>query len=195
MVSPRSRPSFTLVEMVLVLALIVIIAAITIPSLDAMYADYKVMAAVDTVRARWAEARSRAVDEGRPYRFAVVRGKGNFRIAPDSAEHWSGGGSAESSAAGLVIEDALPRGIRFSFGEGGEEFSSNTVLAPAELSSASWTDVVTFLPDGTALALDGNDREEVRITFEARNAAPVLLTLRTLTGTVTARRLYEETWR
>src|SRR5438045_428621 len=84
------RPSYTLLELVLVIALLGILTAISYPSLDSMYGHYQLTAATDMVRAGWASARSRALDEGRPYRFAVVPNQGNFRIAPDSSDFWSG---------------------------------------------------------------------------------------------------------
>ncbi|TMQ33677.1 MAG: prepilin-type N-terminal cleavage/methylation domain-containing protein [Planctomycetota bacterium] len=88
----RSRQGYTLFEVVLVLALLVLLAAITYPSLDAMYGDSKVTAAGDMVRGAWAEAQARAMDEGRAYRFAVIPNQGNYRVAPDSADFWSGNG-------------------------------------------------------------------------------------------------------
>ena len=42
---PRSRPSFTLLEMIMVLALLLMLAAISIPALETMYGDYRVTAA------------------------------------------------------------------------------------------------------------------------------------------------------
>jgi prepilin-type N-terminal cleavage/methylation domain-containing protein len=184
----KSRPAFTLFEMVLVLALLVVLAALTYPSLDTMYGDYRVQAAADQVRGQWAEARTRAVNEGRAYRFAVVRNRGNFRIAPDSPEFWSGGAGASDSV--MVVEDALPRGIRFTFGNGNSEpLTSDTILQPEAVGPDLWTSVVTFLPDGTATALDGNEQGEVRVIFQARNAATVLLKLRTLTGTASVQTL------
>jgi hypothetical protein len=193
LLTPRS--SFTLVEMVLVLALIVLVASITVPALDAMYADYKVMAAADQVRARWADARTQAVNEGRSYRFAVVRNQGNFRVAPDSPEFWSNGSSGSEPTTGglLIVEDTLPRGIRFAVGDlNSEDFTNDTALPAEAVSPDQWTSIVTFLPDGRATALDGTDSNEVRIIFQARNARPVQLRLRTLTGTVTARPLDED---
>lgn len=187
---PKSRPSFTLMEMVLVLALLLVLAALTVPSLNDMYGGYKVQAAVDSVRACWAEARSQAVNEGRPYRFAVVKDRGNFRVAPDTSQYWSGAGRSDD-AGGLVIENALPPGIRFTLGDtamnGNAPRDSDTALPVHGISSDQWTGIVTFLPDGTAAGLDGNDSGEIRIIFQSRNAAPMLLKLRTLTGTVSAR--------
>src|ERR1700730_18183570 len=78
------RPGFTLMEVVLVAALLAIVAGITSPVVTSMYAHEKVKAAADSVRGSMANARSRAVTEGRRYKLAIVRNKGNFRIAPDS---------------------------------------------------------------------------------------------------------------
>jgi Tfp pilus assembly protein FimT len=193
----RSRPSFTLFEMVLVLALIVVLAALTYPPLNEMYASSRVDAAADQVRARLADARTQAVNEGRPYRFAVVRGRGNFRVAPDSPEFWANaGGESESANGALIIQEALPRGIRFSLGAAAadvqEVVTGETALPAGDVAPDMWASVVTFLPDGAAVALDDPDSHEIRIIFEARNARPVQLRLRTLTGTVTVRPLDEE---
>lgn len=189
-----SRRSFTLMEMVLVLALLVVLAAMAYPSLDSMYGDYRVVGAADLVRARWADARSAAVNQGRPYRFAVVRSRGNFRVAPEGADYWANGGAApasvETNAVAVVIEDALPRGIRFLLGEnGGDLPNGETALPLGSVSPDQWMGVVTFLPDGTAQALGGTDDTEVRLLFQSRGSVPMELRLRTLTGTVTARSL------
>ena len=72
------RRGYTLLELVLVLAVVVMVSAIAYPSLKGMYGHYKMTGAVDSVRAAWAQARAHAIEEGRPYRFAVV---------PDTGEH------------------------------------------------------------------------------------------------------------
>jgi hypothetical protein len=174
-------------ELALVLALIIIITALAYPSLDAMYGSYRATAAADMVRASWASARSRAVNDGQSYRFAVVFGKGNYRIAPDSADAWSGGdGAANSTTPPLIVEDALPKGVCFTNsgpGGGGDlSPSSDTVLPPGSVDPASYTPTAVFLPDGTA-------RDDVEITFVTRGAQPVVLRLRALTGIVTVKTL------
>ena len=87
----QRRQAFTLVEILLVVAVMVMIAAIGYPAVESFYLGVKVEAASDAVRAGWSEAQAHAVGEGRPYRFAIVPGKGNYRYAPDSADFWSGG--------------------------------------------------------------------------------------------------------
>lgn len=195
---PRSLSGFTLLEVVLVLALIVILGALLYPSLDSMYADYRLTAAADEVRARWAEARAQAVNEGRDYRFAVVRNGGNIRIAPDSAAFWGNGGTATQPDAvtpPLIVETALPRGVRVLLGDpvglAAQDLEGETSLPLGNIGLDAWTGVVTFRPDGTADALDGRDSGVVRLTLVGKYATPLVLELRTLTGSVTTHRLYE----
>src|SRR5262245_17202923 len=103
-------------ELVIVLAVLVMLATLVYPSIDAMYGDYRVTAATDIIRSSWAMARARAIDDGQAYRFAIVPGRGNFRVAPDNSAFWGGGdmpSSADPGTAPLVLEDALPKGVRF----------------------------------------------------------------------------------
>lgn len=187
----RQRQAFTLFEVVLVLAVIIVLSALAYPSLDSMYGEFRLTAATDQVRARWAEARARAMDEGRPYRFAVVPNQGNFRIAPDSADFWSGNGDAASNsdAPPLVLEETLPKRVRFVTSDtpqeenaspGGEGTPGSDRVDPSK-----WTRVVTFLPDGSA-------RDDVEIVFQSRGARPLRLKLRGLTGAVTVKPITTE---
>src|SRR5262245_40719595 len=102
----RSRRSgYTLFEVVLVAAVVLILAALAYPSLRGMYGGYRVTAGVDSVRAAWAQARGRAIEEGRPYRFAVEPNGTHFRVAPDHSDYWSGSPPSEDpEGKGLVLE-------------------------------------------------------------------------------------------
>src|SRR5436305_15081288 len=114
------RPAFTILELSLVLAVLLVAAAIALPSIDAMYGSLRLTAAADMIRAHWAEARARAIDDGVPYRFAVTYGTGNMRVAPDTGEFWSGGNGSANSAPSqgdsppLVVEDTLPKNVMFA---------------------------------------------------------------------------------
>src|SRR6476619_6079383 len=85
------RRGFTLFETLLVAGLLVIVAALAYPSLRGSYGYFKLHGGIDAVRAAWADARARAIQESRPYRFSVEEGGSHFRIAPDRADYWSGG--------------------------------------------------------------------------------------------------------
>jgi prepilin-type N-terminal cleavage/methylation domain-containing protein len=166
------RPAFTLLEVVLVLAILVVLGAMLYPSMEAMYGGYRVTAAVDMVRAAWAEAQSRAVNEGRPYRFSVRLN--SFRVEPESAD-----ASANNDETSEPFEDTLPKRVSFTISAlaGPNDQDPGMGSGPiAGSDSGSWTPVVTFLPDGTA-------RDDVEITFYGPGLKPQTLKLRALTGT------------
>jgi prepilin-type N-terminal cleavage/methylation domain-containing protein len=165
----RGRRGYTLLEMLLVLALLVILAALAYPSVDGMYSGIRLRAGADNLRSALAQARAHAMDEGRSYRFAVLAGQGNYRVAPEGSAYWGGGastGEADPDNPPLELEDKLPKGIVFTLddlGGGGE---------------GGWVPVVTFLPDGTAT----DDRQ---FTLRLPGCRPIIVRLRALTGMVT----------
>jgi prepilin-type N-terminal cleavage/methylation domain-containing protein len=182
---PQPRTGFTLVELVLVLAIIVIFSAIVYPSVDYLYGTHQMTRAADMVRAAWAEARAHAIDEGRPYRFAIVPNKGNYRVAPHAPEFWSSEAPpalVDPDHPHLILSDALPKGLRFN--------AEDTLTAPtagpsslpaAQVPIAAWSSKAIFLPDGTA-------KSDVEIIFGAKGTRELHLRLRALTGAVTVRR-------
>ena len=189
----RLRRGFTLFELILVLALLVILGALAYPSLDEMYGDNRLSAASDMVRAAWASARSHALDEGQAYRFAILPGEGNFRVAPDSSQFWGGNNSDNSnpqseaydnSNSSFVFEDVLPKGVRFALPDslqGGGGPSSGDSSAPVgSVDPSSWHNLATFLPDGTAM-------QDVEIAFQRGGSRPVILKLKGITGIITLR--------
>jgi hypothetical protein len=186
----RQRPAYTLLEVVLVLAVLVMVTALAYPSIDGMWGHHRLTAALDEVRGTWASGRSHAIEEGQPYRFAVVVGKGNFRLAPDSPEYWDGSGGGQQASAGgpqqvAIITGALPRGVTFANGPGGGGGGGagggnpDTVLE--SVSPSQYQTLAVFLPDGTA-------RDDVEIRFNVRGAAPAVLRLRSMTGVVSVQR-------
>ena len=161
---PRRR-GYTLFEMLIVLALIVLLAGLAIPSIESMYADSRLQAAVDQVSGKWSQMRTRAILEGRSYRFAVGPAGSNFRVAPDDGSYWAGGdppAASDSQAPPLVVEDSLPRGIQFAQADT-PDLNPYDALNPAPASSSgTWNTVAVFLPDGTA-------QQDVEIVFRMPN--------------------------
>lgn len=187
MIHRARRRAFTLFEVVLVCAVLVIVAALAYPSLRSMYGYYKLQGAVDAVRAAWADARARAINEGRPYRFAIENQGSHFRVAPDRPEYWTGSSPAsDPDGPGLIMEKALPPGVRFTLNGSPQDASSlpeepiSTTQEKVDIPPDSWVPAVVFLPDGTA-------REDVRILFQIRGVRPTMLYLRGLTGTASVK--------
>jgi type II secretory pathway pseudopilin PulG len=183
------RPAYTLLELILVAAVLAMIGAIVYPSLKGMYGYYKVNGAVDTIRAAWASARARAIEEGQPYRFAVISGTGKYRVAPDSDSGWGDSSTASSSNSStgsnhtppLILEATLPEGVAFS-GDGSVPLSGGmpAPAAPPTGGGGGYGPGIVFLPDGTA-------RADARLDFQVRGALPMTLSLRGLTGAVTVK--------
>jgi len=179
------RRAFTLFEMMLVMAVIVLLAALAYPSIESSYGYFRVQAAADTVRGAWGDARTRAMEEGRAYRFAVVWGKSNFRVAPDATDFWSGVDAAPADSTGeppLILSGALPNGIPFVRADSPRgEIDADTILPSDAIDHGQWSSVAIFLPDGTA-------RDNVSVGLDANGTTRRLVVrLRGLTGGVSVR--------
>jgi prepilin-type N-terminal cleavage/methylation domain-containing protein len=179
----HARTGFTLFELVLVLAILVIFSALAYPSVNAFYSSHQMRRAADMVRTSWAEARAHAIDEARPYRFAIVPNKGNYRIAPHAPEYWSSDpppAPADPANPPLVLSDALPKGLRFSTADAAGPNAGPSSLPAAQVPMDAWSTKVIFLADGTA-------KSDVEIAFGAKGTRELNLRLRGLTGAVTVR--------
>jgi prepilin-type N-terminal cleavage/methylation domain-containing protein len=176
------RRAFTLFELIVVLAILVTVAALSYPTIESMQAHYRVQASSDMLRSAWSDARTRAMEEGRAYRFAVVFDKGNFRVAPDSAEFWGGDVSPGDSAnPPLLLASALPKGVRFRKQDSNRLDSDAETASPADaVAPSQYTPLAVFMPDGTA-------REDVAVFLEMSGARPLLVKLRAMTGGVSVR--------
>jgi type II secretory pathway pseudopilin PulG len=184
LLSPVARRAFTLLEIILVLGMIVVVMAIAAPSVSNFYKGEKLLAATDGVRGSLAEARVHAIDQGRAYRVSVVPGRGNYRFAPDDQEYWNGATPRDlPSREGVLPPDIGLRvvvdGQNLSLGADGEVAAS---LKEGEVPPDLWSTVAVFRPDGTA------DRT-VEIIFSSPHCLPLSVTLRSLTGTTSVRRL------
>jgi prepilin-type N-terminal cleavage/methylation domain-containing protein len=162
------RPGYTLLELILTVAVIAVTTSLAVPSLDGMYPAYKQNASVDAVRAAWALARAHAIEDGRPYRFAVTPGTGNYRLSPDNDDSSAGQNAGPGS---FVLNDHLPEGVNFGLAQDGGASSSDGLAT-----------VAVFLPDGTA-------REDAEVDIQVKGARPKAVKLRALTGAVTVQRL------
>jgi len=77
------RAGYTIFEMIVVLAILLILGAVLIPSFAGYYGNTKQRAASDLLRTRLAEARAKAIEQGTPYRVAVNADRIRIRVAPD----------------------------------------------------------------------------------------------------------------
>jgi len=162
------RNAYSLVEVMAVLVLIVIIGAVAVPTLGGFFGNTRQRAAVDTVKARIADARGRALRDGIPYRLAISQDKTKIRVAPDGPDFDSMAAEPTSTPQSKVTEDSLDKVTA--------EVPHDSSSHPTNTFSASWVTVATFLPDGTC--------REDHAVVEIREGthAPIQIQLRGLTG-------------
>ncbi len=79
---PPSPRGMTLVELLLVLALLVIAGSLTVPAIFDSFSSTRLRRAADQILSRWAEARAEAIDAGGVYQFRFGVNTGDYRIEP-----------------------------------------------------------------------------------------------------------------
>jgi len=162
----RVAPSgFSLMEVVLVLALIMLVLAAAIPMTRAVLEDERLRNAADRVQAAWVTARVEAMASGDHVIFRYEPGTGLFELA---------GTERVTSLDGKPSE--LPEGITFATStkaadarEGVEEGLSGGAAASVNEPE------IWFYPDGTS-----SDVRELLLRNES--GTQIRLTLRGLTG-------------
>jgi prepilin-type N-terminal cleavage/methylation domain-containing protein len=154
----KERKGYTLFEIIVVMAIILVAGAVAVPTIRNMMGDTPVKAAADQVKSRLAEARAKAMEEGKPYRFEV-RGDNTFRVGPD-----------DDFEGPSVLDDTLPRDVSFS--QGGN--NNNT-------QNGNGSSSVVFLPDGSASS-------DFDLPLTQQGSAPVTLKLNKTTGAANVQR-------
>jgi prepilin-type N-terminal cleavage/methylation domain-containing protein len=187
----RGRRGLTLVEVLLVLALLVIMAGFTWPALERPIAGHTLRKAADRVRSEWIRTRVKAMSDGETYCFRCAAGYGQYVIEcqagaqPMAGELFAEGfaGSVDSSGASLASnpkEGSLPEGITFYADDPALDDAAGMAADGSDeppLGAQVWSDPILFYPDGT--------NSGARLQLKNEYDRTIELTLRGLTGTVT----------
>ncbi|MBA4189839.1 MAG: hypothetical protein C0467_17795 [Planctomycetaceae bacterium] len=154
--------------MVAVLAVLVIIGAVIVPSLGGFYGNTKQRAAADIVRTRLAEARAKAMERGTPFRVAVNTDHNRIRVAPDTEDFASTPADDPPSYNSLCTEDKLDEATVELIAEPGDERQTDT---------GGWITVATMRGDGSS-----KEARSTTVSIKQRDFAPILIQVRGLTG-------------
>ena len=176
------RRGYTLMEMLLVLAILVAAAALSMPSLRSVMRSTTLNAAADAVRTAWTSAHVKAMKTGRIQVFRYDMGGRKYILEPYVGEDDELEGAATdeaAAAAGLspVQERELPDGTTFVAGDSLSD-SRGTAAAEAPTASgteANWSQPILFYPDGTssdAYVVVGDDEERgIRVDLRGMTGA------------------------
>jgi hypothetical protein len=161
-----TRAAFTLFELILTMAVLVIIVGLSFPLAQSYLSGSRVSAGADLIRANWARMRSKAIEDGRPYQLKYLQTDGKMvKVAivtwPDSPD----------DAEGHAVE--APEGV------------SINVDDPSQKDGADgWKSAGIIMPDGTAL-----ENVTVQVYPESRKGRYIELRMRAFTGSVSSQEL------
>ena len=176
----EGHAGYTLMEMLLVLAIIVIAAAAVTPKLTGMMRNVTLTSAANTIRAELTRAHVTAMRTGRVQVFNYEPGGRKFKVEPwiggdDAIENTSGEeNNSPSPAAKNMTTPMLPEGTKFAAGDSAVESRSEKISQDMQ-SDASWSRPILFYPDGSAgdaFVVVGNEHNAgIRINLRGMTAA------------------------
>ncbi len=211
-IRPRSssaRQAFTLMELMLVLALVVLAGAVIVPATAAMLAQQRLSSGAETIRSGLIQARLEAMRSGRPQVFQCSTGSGQISVQPwvDPADATEAADMAGSAAPGSMVatplggvntgeslelpEDVVCESVQIDMDSRVMPIlntvvnTSNVAVAPAATSAAPGTPVVGTGAPATPVVLypDGTATDAL-ITLSGPSGK-VQIRLRGLTGDIT----------
>lgn len=175
--SPTDR-GYTLVEMLVVLALLAMMAAVAWPSLRAPWGRTQVEDAGNCVRIALARARVKAIESAAAWQFRYQPGTGCFAIEPAVV---GAGDDGEQATNDQRIDDELPHGVCFL---DPQSFDASLPEAARAMPAgdADWSSPVFFFPNGRATS--------ARLVLADARGLSVDVSLRGMTGTAKVGKSY-----
>ncbi|QDT72649.1 pilus assembly FimT family protein [Lacipirellula limnantheis] len=131
----------TLIEILVVLALLVIIGGLVIPVFTGSMASVRLRRAGDQVITGWSRARAEAIETGTPYQFRFTPNTGTFVVEP-----WTGLlGTTGSSAGGAAAAGATTAAATATTGSGANSTTAATAAAGVStVTNASLPEEIVF---------------------------------------------------
>ena len=177
--SMNQRRAFTLMEMLLVLAIMVIVASMTLPALRGPMENQRLRKAGDVIRAEWAKARVSAMKTGRIHVFQYQTDGTGFGVEPwyaadDDQTSTNDSSGKGGNATALRITQPLPDNISFAGGDTTSDSRSLHLENNMGGASGKAARPILFYPDGTS--------STARVVLANRRQAFVVVSLRGLTG-------------
>ena len=199
-----ARDAFTLFELLIILALLVTVVAVSWPALEQFHLQYRLRQAGSLVQARMAGARVHAVDTGIDYQFRFEPGGQRFVVLPYdqqvlaqmAASAGANGGAGASAGGGGQGQPHFPRlAGRLPSDKAHFDPASTGGNAPQpfpgdwlagihgadQFAGVNWSAPILFHADGTAAA--------AHVTIRDKKNRIVTVSVRSLTGGVSVSKM------
>ncbi len=186
-ISRLDRGALTLLEIVLVLALMCVLGSLAYVTVLRPMASQRLDAAADQLRGEWLRARNRAMSRGVTYAFRCSQESGVYTLEPyeDSSNSGTltadfGGSNLSGAATASTIQGELPEKIVVHSANvlmdelSAADFADSGLPPDVAGSEGQWT--ILFYPDGTAVS--------AVVTLRNEFGRAVDVSLRGLTGAV-----------
>jgi prepilin-type N-terminal cleavage/methylation domain-containing protein len=198
--SPQNRrvsadTGFTLVELLLVLAILAGMAALVVPSFSGLLADRGLARAGDQLRVAMMQARLSAMRSGRTYMMQFRQGSGELRTLPwvdmnDMTEAADQTGASSALLTGGNLVGGTMRAVDIESETRNAELPPATTIAEVNIQSSprsflietqmqaqasnDWGQPILFYPDGST--------STAAVTMQSEQVGRVVVLLRGLTG-------------
>lgn len=194
------RRGYTLVELLLALALLGVLASVTVPSAMRLFFRSQLSGSMEEVRSQLAGSRVRAIESGLVYQFRFEPEGRNYISVPfereTEASDPNATGTGATTGVGKFTRFAgqLPEGFRFvdccsgTGAIGGEldESVFGELPSAGELSGLEWSPPILFYADGSAVdaafEVVDNNAQYVRMEVRGLTGATQVSTIQDRTG-------------
>jgi prepilin-type N-terminal cleavage/methylation domain-containing protein len=187
--APARRRGFTLIEVLVVLAIVMVLATLALPLIRKPLQKREVQSAADSVRTKLFHARIGAMKSSHVYTFQYQPGSGTYRVSPRDQSSPAGQTDENTSSVQqdpamadeqhLPSEDGtLPEGLHFLADDSPDPDSpdSTTPMVAQGGGGNGWSDPIFFYPDGTT--------SDARLIVASGHGYAVHIQLRGVTGNV-----------
>ena len=175
----------TLFELLLVLVLLTVLGALSLPVLEGAFSRSRLRHAGDQVRGAWMKARLASMQSGQTHAFRCRWGERYFIVQPYAAvakgeePEFKTPEEREKDPPGTPHVEELAEGVTFLHGQWlASDTPPGEMPEMAEPHRGEWSDPILFLPDGTtadaSLALSNDSGHQVRATLRGLTGVSVI---------------------
>jgi prepilin-type N-terminal cleavage/methylation domain-containing protein len=179
----RINRGFTLFELLVVLAIFMVVAALATPFLFRAFNGQTLRGGADVVRAEFDRARVQAIRTGNIYAFLYQRNTGDYTTAPLIDSYSLVNPSMANKIGESPHIKTLPAKLVFAGSSVSDDARAQVASESGQLESAGMTPIL-FYPDGTS--------QDAYVFLQSEQGGRIRVYLRGLTGMSSVQRSGEE---